>query len=404
MRRINTYLIGYATVAAILSLTPFDSQAAVKKNNATINLSSVGEWSSQLAKWATESSHYSLDMLGITDMDCECSFILGDDEQRWSFQAEPKIEGVDRDGPAYGKLEEGDVIVTIDDMLITTRKAGKRFANPVPGEPVVLAVRRWGRTRYETIVPRAVPAPDVPIELTARRSAGSNDLTIEPGPSDVSDFTKAIQELSERAAEIREVVGNIGLPPPPEASSFPEFNIDFGEQTPEGWIGFGLLFSGRIRGKDPNKPAEWRFNDPPSIKSVHPGSPADEAGLQVNDVLLEIDGLKLDGKKGGDRFSHMKPGQIVEWKVRRGGKKFTVETKAIERPRRGHVGAAHFEAPAEAPVPDSLKPLRYTGTLSGAEIEVRGGKNVQVEVDEETGEVVIRSSDSVVRLKSKEKK
>lgn len=398
MRLINRYLIGYATVAAILSLTPFDSQGALKRNDAKINLSSIGEWSSQLAEWATESSHYSLDMLGITEMDCECAFILGDDEQRWSFQAEPKIEGVDRDGPAYGKLKEGDVIVTIDDLLITTRKAGIRFANVVPGEPVVFAVRRLGRTRYETVVPRAVPAPEVPIELTARRSVGSNDLTIEPGPTEISDFTKAIEELSERAAEIGEVVGNIGLPPPPEASSFPEFNIDFGEQAPEGWIGFGLLFSGSIRGKDPDKPAEWRFNDPPSIKSVHPGSPADEAGLQVNDVLLEIDGLKLDSSKGGDRFSQMKPGQIVEWKVRRGGKKFTVETEAIERPQR-----EPDDALLQPPAPDSLQPLRYTGTLDGTEIEV-SGNNVRVEVDEETGEIVIRSRDAVVRLRPKEKK
>ncbi len=404
MRRINRCLIGYATVAAVLSLTPSDSQARFKRNDATINLDSVGEWSSQLAEWATESSHYSLDMLGITDIECECAFILGDDERRWSFQAEPKIEGVDRDGPAYGKLKEGDVIVTIDDMLITTRKGGIRFANVVPGEPVVFAVRRLGRTRYETIVPRAVPAPEVPIELTARRSVGSNDLTIEPGPTGISDFTKAIEELSERAAEIGEVVGNIGLPTPPEASSFPEFNIDFGEQAPEGWIGFGLLFNGSIRGKDPDKPAEWQFNDPPSIKSVHPGSPADEAGLHVNDVLLEIDGLELDSSKGGDRFSQMKPGQIVEWKVRRDGKKFTVETKAIERPRREDDGATLVKAPGEAYVPDSLKALRYAGTLNGTEIEVRGGKDVKVEVDEETGEIVVRSGDSVVRLKSKEKK
>jgi len=62
-----------------------------------------------------------------------------------------------------------------------------------------------------------------------------------------------------------------------------------------------------------------------------------------------------------------------------------------------------LEAPQESFDNDSSRPLRYTGTLSGTEIEVRGGKNVRVEVDEETGEIVIRPGDSVVLLKSKDK-
>ena len=87
----------------------------------------------------------------------------------------------------------------------------------------------------------------------------------------------------------------------------------------------------------------------------------------------------------------MEPGQIVEWKVRRGGKTFTVETKAGERPQSTEIKTAPSQ------------PLRYTGALGGTEIEVRGGKNVQIEVDDETGEIVIRSSDSVTRLKPKSK-
>jgi membrane-associated protease RseP (regulator of RpoE activity) len=191
----------------------------------------------------------------------------------------------------------------------------------------------------------------------------------------------------------------MGVTDAPGFAPFPEFNLNFGEMFPRGWIGFGLSFAGSIKHKDEDRPAQWRFNDPPSIKSVQPGSPADVAGLQVNDVLLEIDGLKLDSRKGGNRFSRLEPGQVVEWKVRRGGKTFTVETKAGERPPRERV-----EAVPEPVVPDAPPPLRYAGALGDTEIEVRGSKNVRIEVDEKTGEIVIRSGDSVVRLRSKEKR
>lgn len=423
MRRINKYVIQCAFVVAVLSLTPFASWASHEKETGTSDPSSLEELTSQLDVWAVQSTRYSLDMLGITEIKCNCTFTFGKDERLWLFHAEPEIRGVDRDGPSYGKLEDGDVIVGIDGMLITTRKAGIRFSNLIAGEPVELTVRRKGRMRTVTVVPQAAPEPDVPIELTVRRSDASNTITIEPRTTAVPKLARSIEALSERAVEIGKtidldigkaidveigktidlnvgkMIDTLGLALPLQFSSFPEFDIDLSSMLPRGWIGFGLSFGGSIQHKDVDKPAEWRFNDPPSIKSVQPGSPADEAGLQVNDVLLEIDGLKLDSRKGGKRFSRMEPGQIVEWKVRRGGKTFIVETTAGERPRHERV-----VAPLEALDPDALRPIRYTGTLGGTEIEVRGNKNVRVEVDEETGEIVIRSGDTVVRVKSKDKR
>lgn len=384
-----------AIVAAALSPASFAVRAygeVEERRSDTVPLAT------QIGVWAAQSSRYSLDMLGITEMHCSCTFTLGEEERMWLFQAEPEIRAVDRDGPSHGKLEEGDVIVAIDGMLITTRKAGIRFANLVAGEPVELTIRRRSRTRSVTVVPREAPEPDVPIELTVRRDDRSNTMTIEPGKPADPELACSIEGLARHAAEIGEAMAKIGLPAPPEIPTFPEFNIDFGAKAPLGWIGFGLRFGGSIRQKGTDEPAEWRFDDPPSVISIQPGSPADEAGLEVGDVLLEIDGLKLDSRKGGDWFSLMEPGQIVEWKVQRGDKTFEVETKAGERPKTKP--ALPLPERAEAPlIPDALQTLRYTGTLGGTEIEVRGGENVRVEVDEETGEIVIRSGDSVTRLK-----
>ncbi|UCD57231.1 MAG: PDZ domain-containing protein [Candidatus Hydrogenedentota bacterium] len=412
MKRINKYIILVVFAAAALSLMPFDSRAYGEREGRKSGTDSFGELTSQIGVWAEQSSRYSLDMLGITGMECNYTFISGDDEQLWLFQAEPEIRGVDRDGPSHGKLEDGDVIVAIDGMLITTRKAGIRFANLVAGEPVELDIRRRGRTRSVTIVPRAAPKPEVPIDLTVHRDDRSNTITIEPRAQAVPELARSIEELARSAAEIGEAIETMGLPDHPGIPAFPEFNIDFAGKFPRGWIGFGLSFGGSIRKKDPDEPAEWRFDEPPSIISVQPGSPADEAGLQVNDVLLEIDGIKLDSGKGGKRFSRMEPGQIVEWKVLRGGRTFTTKTRADHRPERERIEAPperiesppeRIEAPPEPPGQDALRPLRFTGTLGGTEIEVRGGTSVRVEVNEETGEIVIRSDDSVVRLKSKDK-
>lgn len=399
MKNINKNIICSGFVVAVLLLLPFESRASnkgEKRKSESISLEELATFG-VLGKVATKSSRYSLDMLGITEMECDCTFTLSESEQLWLFHAEPEIKEIDRGGPSHDKLKDGDVIVAVDGMLITTRKAGIRFANLTAGEPVEFTIRRRGRTRSVTVVPRVAVEPEVLTELTLHRSDRTNTVTIEPKVTGLPELARSIEELSMRSAEIGVMIDSIGLAVPLEFSFFPEFKIDFGNMAPLGWIGFGLSFHGNIQNKDEDKPAEWHFKDPPSIKSVQPGSPADEAGLQVNDVLLEIDGLKLDSRKGSKRFSRMEPGQIVEWKVRRGGKTFTVETKAAKRPQRELVEAQPLD-------PDALQPLRYTGTLDGTEVEVRGSKNVRVEVDEETGEIVIRSVDSVVRLKSKNKR
>jgi hypothetical protein len=327
-----------------------------------------------------------LNMLGITSMHCTCSIIYKHDEAEWAFQSEPVIRAVDKDGPSHGKLKKGDVIVAIDGALITMRKAGIAFANIEEGEPVELTIRRSGRTRDVVIVPRADIALAVALPVPAVPA-----LTDYTRYSELANLSRSIEELSKLSVELSTELATIELP------GLPSINLDFGEMFPEGWVGFGLSFSGNIRQKDEDEPAEWRFNDPPTIESVQPDSPADEAGLQVGDELLEIDELKMDSRKGGDRFSRMQPGQVVEWKVRRGGKTFTVETRAEERP----VPDLELAVPY-APTPPDSQPVWYTGTVAGAEVEIRGGgDHVSVEVDEETGDIIIRTRDSVVRVKAK---
>lgn len=58
------------------------------------------------------------------------------------------------------------------------------------------------------------------------------------------------------------------------------------------------------------------------VASVAPGSPSQKAGLQVGDVILELDGKPIKGASGPalkKTLGAVKPGQRVRLKVQRAG-------------------------------------------------------------------------------------
>lgn len=381
MRKLGIHIIRIAAVISALAITLSAPGAAGQDEDSLLEAKITdSEWQPMMRP---------LYKLGITGMQCNCSFVYGEDESIWLFHSEPKIRAVDGDGPSYGKLEKGDVIVAIDGALITTHRGGELFTGIEAGAPVALTVRRRGRTREVTVVPQAIIARPVPMVRPDVPGVAE-----APAPPEIAELARSVEELSKRAAKLSMKHVDMTL----ELPELLRGRIDYGKMLPKGWVGFALTFSGSIRHKDENKPAEWRFNDPPSIKSVHPESPADLAGLQIGDELLEIDGLKLDSRKGGDRFSHMQPGQVIEWKVRRGAKKFTVETTAGDRPAQETLYT--YKLPG-VPAPLKSQQVRFTGSIAGADIEVRGRDEVLAEVDEKTGEIVIKIGDTVVRVKEK---
>jgi len=325
MKRITRYIMLGIFVIIALSLTPDKIRANDGEDIIISDSTSYAELTAQMGRWANQSSHYSLDMLGIAEMEYIGTFTYDQNGPVWLFNAEPEIKKIDRDGPSYSKLMNEDVIVAIDGMLITTRKAGIRFANLVAGESVELEVRRGGQKRTITVIPQALPELEIPIELTVHctdQLNRENAVTVEFGKVISQKLAHSIKKIKKREEDRRVATDTMGVLMSPEYS----------DRTPRGWIGFGLSFSGSIRRNDQGKPADWFFFELPSIKSIQPGSPADEADLKVGDVLLEIDGKKLDSEKGSSRFSCMEPGQVIEWKVRRDEKTITVKTTAVKRP------------------------------------------------------------------------
>ena len=68
------------------------------------------------------------------------------------FSTEPRVRGLEENSPAWGKLQEGDILVAVDGVLITTREGGRRLANLTPNRPVKLRVRRGGQEMDVAVV------------------------------------------------------------------------------------------------------------------------------------------------------------------------------------------------------------------------------------------------------------
>src|SRR5687767_14845201 len=63
--------------------------------------------------------------IGLSHLLCvagSCSVNLRTDRgYSHDFSTEPRIRGVEKDGPSWGRLQDGDVLVAVDGVLITTR-------------------------------------------------------------------------------------------------------------------------------------------------------------------------------------------------------------------------------------------------------------------------------------------
>jgi membrane-associated protease RseP (regulator of RpoE activity) len=397
--------------------------------------------------------------LGITSMSLRGSMRYNTEtgERNWYFQSEPEIHKIDPKGPAAGKLEDGDVIVAIDGLPITTHQAGQRFANVAPGENVKLTVRRGGRLLDTTIVPRGVCPEDHPMMLDVGLDAVDADLealgvTLEK----LSRLAEVESRYDELRAELDRLSESLDVPEAPENPESPESPrlppVPRPFPTHPAWFGMSVSSDGcTIKASKSGGPLEWRFDNPPKVRTVEPGSPAEAAGIEAGDRITHVDGLKIDSEDGGKRFSSIKPGETVEIKARRNGIDKVIKLQAIETPQaildrereyeraarayeertRSQEGRAReieefsrqrevvarerakeyealgrayeFDAQTRGLDPESM-PVRFLETSDGSKIEVRGEDSVRVIRDESTGEIVVKTRDVFVRIKLPEKK
>lgn len=231
--------------------------------------------------------------IGISHLLCvagSCSVNLRTDRgYSHDFSTEPRIRGIEKDGPAWGRLQDGDVLVAVDGVLITTREGGRRLANLTPGRPVTLRIRRGDK--------------EVDVALLPKLGCNMPNLAVLGGDPTT---THAIQKTP-RAPE---------PPPIPEPSSRPlpaqrvMPPVDFGMEIDCGNCGWH---------REPDGTLIFSTSREPKVMRVEPGGPADQAGLRPRDVLLRIDGEPITSPAAAERLGSLEPNQAVTLEVGRAG-------------------------------------------------------------------------------------
>jgi S1-C subfamily serine protease len=106
--------------------------------------------------------------LGISGLHCvggSCAIYVRDGQgYRHQFSTEPRLFGVEADGPSASLVSEDDVLVAVDGTLITTPAGGRRLARIEPGQKVELWLRRGGR--------------DIDVSVTAAAGCGFTSLRV----------------------------------------------------------------------------------------------------------------------------------------------------------------------------------------------------------------------------------
>jgi len=315
--------------------------------------------------------------LGIGGIECR-NCRLG---SSWAFGSEPKVLSVVGNGPAAGRLQPGDVIVSVDGLLITTREGGARLRRPEAGRAADLRVRRDGREVGVSIVPARACSDDEQVGSGVGRSRGVTITTGRVPPLDSVHITGS------GVAAFPSEQGEVTLP----------------SMLPKGWMGLSFRCTRPESGESVgcrshsvrDSLVSWSFASPPEVVAVEPSGPAGLAGLRGGDLIVSIDGLSITSDEGGRRFAGVAPGDRITIGYQRGNRERSVGMVAARRPGPSGQGTS-IGMTASTGETYSVGTVRYSGRLGDTMIEVTGEP---VTVSQDPDQVIIRSSSITVRLR-----
>jgi regulator of sigma E protease len=85
----------------------------------------------------------------------------------------------------------------------------------------------------------------------------------------------------------------------------------------------------------------------PRISAVEPSSPAAAAGFQVGDLIVSIDGTKIDNFADVQRIVNFNPGRTLKIEVDRDGALFTLNATPAEKDKKGMLGITRSNNPGD---------------------------------------------------------
>ena len=214
----------------------------------------------------------------------------------WDFAIEPVMYGIRPDGPAVGRVQDGDVLVAVNGRPIVSPSASRLLDTTEPGETLTLTVRRDGRLQdFDIVTEASCRAPSV----AAGRLPGSVGTQV-----DLRGIIAAVRAARDSTRD--------------RAVSVNRF-----DQTDEmGRLGMALACVDCVpEGRIP----VWQFNEPPVVVAVSPEGPASLAGIQPGDRLLKRDSIPVTSPEGALRFGRVGLGESFQLTVMRGDREVTVD-------------------------------------------------------------------------------
>jgi membrane-associated protease RseP (regulator of RpoE activity) len=198
---------------------------------------------------------------GITGYTCaSCGLrVIDGGPPTYFFSTEPRVTDVS----AVSHFKIGDIITTIDGKPITTEDGARGFATPTPGKHVISLRRLEGVTLWATTFH---------IEVNER-----------------CGFERVFQAETHGVAALAASADRVGhVSPPPQMSPDPTSRVGFAVAcTPS---------CSKITGKDGR--VLWKHDGYPAVVSIRKGSPAAEAGLQIGDLIAEVNGVTVVDEDG----------------------------------------------------------------------------------------------------------
>ncbi len=273
------------------------------------------------------------------------------------FGAEPIVTGVEGDGPASGLVQEGDAIAAIQGAMVTTAEGSRRLGAVQPGDSLKLSLRRDGRL--------------IDVEIVV------GEQCVEKGPAGPPDPDLRVY----------------GVGPIRSAGPAPEPRIE------RGWIGVSAVCA--PCGFRQDETGRWHHyaESFPVVRRVEPGSPADQAGIQVGDEVRIVDGHSLKTRAGDRVWWYHAPGDTLRLTLARDLEEHTVELVASDPPTDLPLEArrAREYRSEELVGIEEEGPTRNWGVIEDVFFRVRGNAElVTVHADE----IVIETAgESTIRLR-----
>jgi membrane-associated protease RseP (regulator of RpoE activity) len=132
----------------------------------------------------------------------------------------------------------------------------------------------------------------------------------------------------------------------------------------------------------------WHYDEFPRIAAVMDGSAAQQAGIQVGDVLLSVDGRSLLSDDGAEHFSELRGGDTTHLTLDRNGKSINVDL--ILR-RQGGRGMRPLSNAAPRNAPD------YVTRAQAGPVEIWSSDRVAESTDS-TGAKILKIGSTTIRL------